>query len=205
MGTSIRVGEPSVPFSGRQGEAKARLVRREGGSVESEKAVERGLDWLARHQRKDGSWSLDHHGQCKGPACPPTRRGRFRRRRHRARPPADARRRAYPGPAGAVPGRDRPRPGLAGLGPAADGRDLHRRRRQRADVQPRDRDDGPLRGLRRDPRREAAGARRRRPSTSSSSSQNPDDGGWRYNPGERATPASSAGRCSPCAARSSPA
>ena len=71
LGAAIRVSEPSVPFSGRQGDSKARLVRREGGSVESEKAVERGLDWLARHQRKDGSWSLDCHGQCKGSPCPP--------------------------------------------------------------------------------------------------------------------------------------
>lgn len=70
IGRSLRIPRPSVPFSGRQGEAKARLVRREGGSVESEAAVERGLDWLARHQRKDGSWSLNHRGQCKGKGCP---------------------------------------------------------------------------------------------------------------------------------------
>ncbi len=69
-GPSIRVPEPSVPFSGRQGVSKARLVRREGGTVDSEKAVERGLDWLSRHQKKDGSWSLNHRGQCKGAGCP---------------------------------------------------------------------------------------------------------------------------------------
>ncbi|MDB5351143.1 MAG: hypothetical protein JWN86_2390 [Planctomycetota bacterium] len=69
-GPSLRVPEPSVPFSGRQGEAKARLVRREGGSVESERAVEMGIDWLSRHQRKDGSWSLNHRGQCQGAGCP---------------------------------------------------------------------------------------------------------------------------------------
>jgi hypothetical protein len=65
-----RPGELSAPFSGRQGAAKAKLVRREGGSVESEKAVERGLDWLTRHQRPDGSWGLNHRGQCKGRGCP---------------------------------------------------------------------------------------------------------------------------------------
>jgi Squalene-hopene cyclase C-terminal domain/Prenyltransferase and squalene oxidase repeat len=74
-GGALRVAQPSVPFSGRQGEAKAKLVRREGGTVESEMAVERGLDWLARHQRKDGSWSLDCHGQCKGKPCPPSGAG----------------------------------------------------------------------------------------------------------------------------------
>jgi hypothetical protein len=66
----IRVGPVSVPFSGRQGDAKAKLVRREGGTVESEKAVERGLDWIARHQRSDGSWGLDVRTECKGSGCP---------------------------------------------------------------------------------------------------------------------------------------
>jgi hypothetical protein len=62
--------ELAAPFSGRQAAARARLVRREGGSVESERAVELGLDWIARHQRSDGSWSLDHRPQCRGRPCP---------------------------------------------------------------------------------------------------------------------------------------
>jgi Prenyltransferase and squalene oxidase repeat len=66
----VRVGPASAPFSGRQGEAKAKLVRREGGTVESEKAVERGLDWIARHQKADGSWSLDTRGECREVGCP---------------------------------------------------------------------------------------------------------------------------------------
>ncbi len=41
----------SAPFSGRTGAAKALLIRREGGTVHSEQAVENGIDWLARHQR----------------------------------------------------------------------------------------------------------------------------------------------------------
>ena len=46
-------------------------MRREGGTVASEAAVEKGLDWLARHQRADGGWSLDISGQCqKGNGCP---------------------------------------------------------------------------------------------------------------------------------------
>jgi hypothetical protein len=67
----VKPGDVSAPFSGRQGVTRAKLVRREGGSVESERAVERGLDWLARHQRKDGSWSLNHRPQCRGKGCPP--------------------------------------------------------------------------------------------------------------------------------------
>jgi hypothetical protein len=60
----------SSPFAGRQGAAKAKLVRRGGGSVQSEQAVELGLDWLVRHQRSDGSWSLNHKPQCQGKGCP---------------------------------------------------------------------------------------------------------------------------------------
>jgi hypothetical protein len=70
MASGAGAGEMVVPFTGRQGEAKAKLLLREGGTVESEKAVERGLDWLARHQRPDGSWSLDTSGECRGAGCP---------------------------------------------------------------------------------------------------------------------------------------
>ncbi len=60
-----------APFSGRQGESKAKLVRREGGTARSEKAVEDGIDWLIRHQKQDGGWSLNFHGQCReGSGCP---------------------------------------------------------------------------------------------------------------------------------------
>jgi hypothetical protein len=67
---SLRNVELTAPFSGRRGDMKAKLVLREGGSVESEKAVETGLDWLARHQRPDGSWALDVRSQCRGNGCP---------------------------------------------------------------------------------------------------------------------------------------
>jgi len=60
----------SAPFAGRDTAMRAKLVRREGGSVESEKAVQLGLEWLARHQRADGAWTLDYHAQCSDPPCP---------------------------------------------------------------------------------------------------------------------------------------
>ncbi len=59
----------TAPFSGRQGLERAKLVRREGGTAESEKSVEDGLEWLARHQRPDGSWGLNYHDQCQGTGC----------------------------------------------------------------------------------------------------------------------------------------
>jgi hypothetical protein len=60
----------SAPFAGRQGLTRARLVRREGGTAKSEKAVEDGIDWIVRHQRPDGSWSLNFQAQCQGSGCP---------------------------------------------------------------------------------------------------------------------------------------
>lgn len=68
---AVHVEDTTAPFSGRQGDAKAAMVRREGGTVRSEKAVQDGLDWLARHQRDDGSWSLNFHSRCVGDGCPP--------------------------------------------------------------------------------------------------------------------------------------
>src|SRR5262249_23474570 len=72
--TLTRPADLVAPFSGRQGPARSRLVRREGGTVESERAVERGLDWLVRHQRPDGPGSPHHKPQCRtgrgGPASP---------------------------------------------------------------------------------------------------------------------------------------
>jgi hypothetical protein len=61
----------TAPFSGRQGLTRARLVRREGGTARSEKSVEDGLVWLVRHQRTDGSWSLNFQDLCQGGGCPP--------------------------------------------------------------------------------------------------------------------------------------
>ncbi len=60
----------SAPFAGRQGLTRAKLLRREGGTARSEKSVDDGLDWIVRHQRADGSWSLNFHDQCQAEPCP---------------------------------------------------------------------------------------------------------------------------------------
>ncbi len=67
-------GSPHPAFASRQAAARAEGVARHGGSGESEAAVERGLDWLARHQATDGSWRFDLSGcQCDGGCtCPGT-------------------------------------------------------------------------------------------------------------------------------------
>lgn len=47
-------------LGGREPGARAQLVKSAGGTKESERAVELGLDWLVRHQQADGSWSFQH-------------------------------------------------------------------------------------------------------------------------------------------------
>jgi hypothetical protein len=60
----------SAPFSGRDGMTKAKLLQREGGTAKSEQSVDEGLSWIVRHQRADGSWSLNYRDQCQGDPCP---------------------------------------------------------------------------------------------------------------------------------------
>ena len=45
-------------LKGRQGTAKRALLLAYGGTEDTEAAVRRGLEWLARQQRPDGQWSL---------------------------------------------------------------------------------------------------------------------------------------------------
>ncbi len=68
---SIRLHAEDItaPFSGRDAMARGKMVRREGGTVKSEKAVEDGLGWIARHQRPDGGWSMNYQGQCRDSGC----------------------------------------------------------------------------------------------------------------------------------------
>lgn len=46
-------------FATRDPRLRTNMLQQEGGSVQSEEAVGRGLRWLTRHQSDDGSWSLD--------------------------------------------------------------------------------------------------------------------------------------------------
>ncbi len=70
VGGRFHIEDITAPFAGRDPETKARLIRREGGTIESEKAVQAGLEWIARHQNPDGSWSLDYHASCAEVPCP---------------------------------------------------------------------------------------------------------------------------------------
>lgn len=68
LGTiSASEGMSSSGLEGRASASKANMLRRGGGTKSSEKAVQEGLDWLARHQYPDGSWNFDHsQSECDG-------------------------------------------------------------------------------------------------------------------------------------------
>jgi hypothetical protein len=64
-GISGRDGHLFHTFSGRSGATKSQLLKEGGGNAESERAVARGLAWLAKQQRTDGSWAFDVTGDTK--------------------------------------------------------------------------------------------------------------------------------------------
>lgn len=55
-------------FSMRKTESRREAIESLGGSEESEKAVERGLLWLVRHQADDGHWGI-HELHCRDHQC----------------------------------------------------------------------------------------------------------------------------------------
>ncbi len=69
VGSPVSGGTGRSILAGRRPEVRAYLVRQEGGTIETEAAVARGLVWLAHHQSRDGSWSLhrfNRAGLCRG-------------------------------------------------------------------------------------------------------------------------------------------
>ena len=57
-------------FIAARGRDRASLARREGGGTDTERAVDRALRWLARHQEPDGRWSADKFSaRCSGRKC----------------------------------------------------------------------------------------------------------------------------------------
>ncbi len=61
--TAATVAAPSVPLAARGSEGiKNSLLSKYGGNPDTEAAVQAGLEWLARHQNKNGTWSLKATG-----------------------------------------------------------------------------------------------------------------------------------------------
>ncbi len=61
-------------FATRDPRLRMQMLQREGGSSQTEAAVQRGLRWLTRHQSSDGSWSLDRFYVGKNCNCGATSR-----------------------------------------------------------------------------------------------------------------------------------
>jgi hypothetical protein len=56
-----------VALEGRGGQKRGEMVAKYGGSVGSERAVAMALKWFAKHQNKDGSWTMGFEdGPCNG-------------------------------------------------------------------------------------------------------------------------------------------
>ena len=65
--SSLSASFVSTGVDGRQPEQRRQLALARGGTIQSEEAVERALDWLALHQLPSGAWSLVHDtGKCNG-------------------------------------------------------------------------------------------------------------------------------------------
>ncbi len=60
LASSMNASLAHVGIDGRKSESRQRLAQERGGSGESEAAVELALEWLAKHQKPNGSWSLVH-------------------------------------------------------------------------------------------------------------------------------------------------
>jgi hypothetical protein len=57
-------------FGGRGKGHRDAMVGRYGGTKASERAVGAALDWFARHQSRDGSWTIQNfHQNCRGTKC----------------------------------------------------------------------------------------------------------------------------------------
>ena len=74
-GGSQGLGFAETSIAGRSGANKAKLVRENGGNEQSEQAVAWALDYLARHQRNDGSWSMKYAESC-DEECGPSSAGK---------------------------------------------------------------------------------------------------------------------------------
>jgi hypothetical protein len=68
FGKNLGTGGAGVGF-GSRGSGMREAMLGSGGTKQSERAVAAALNWIARHQNRDGSWSLKHTTNCKGGFC----------------------------------------------------------------------------------------------------------------------------------------
>ncbi len=69
-GTHAGTGGDQFGFTSRNAGRRRALLGSGGGTKQSERAVAAALNWLARHQMLDGSWSIrDFSSRCRGSTC----------------------------------------------------------------------------------------------------------------------------------------
>jgi hypothetical protein len=69
-GEAAGIGGAGEGFGGRGAGHREEMLSAYGGTRESERAVAGALNWLARHQLSNGSWSLgEFSNRCKGEKC----------------------------------------------------------------------------------------------------------------------------------------
>jgi hypothetical protein len=69
-GTGPGAGGPGSGFGGRGAGVRKAMLGTGGGTKQSERAVAAALNWIARHQNADGSWSIgDYQKRCTDPSC----------------------------------------------------------------------------------------------------------------------------------------
>ena len=61
-GTGIGTGSGHGSFGNRNGGGRKLMVMKHGGNKQTESAVDKALEWLARNQEADGSWKIAKHG-----------------------------------------------------------------------------------------------------------------------------------------------
>jgi hypothetical protein len=68
LGANFGVGGAMTGF-GSRGAGMREAMLGNGATKQSERAVAAALNWISRHQNRDGSWSLAHTRHCKGGMC----------------------------------------------------------------------------------------------------------------------------------------
>lgn len=77
-GNHLSASFAATGVEGRTANSRRELAIARGGTIESEQAVERALQWLAAHQLPSGGWSLVHEGgECNGRCANNGTRERF--------------------------------------------------------------------------------------------------------------------------------
>ncbi len=69
LGVDPGVGGAGVGIGGRGSGHRDAILGAMGGTKQTERAVAAGLNWIARHQKREGNWSINYRYRCKDKSC----------------------------------------------------------------------------------------------------------------------------------------